>query len=88
MARRQKEQQAIFLFSGLLNLFTVTVAMDVIARTTLWTNQVGYITLIAQLPGINGNVNQPCPQAHPMQMGYNYYMHHMITIPAIVWLDG
>ena len=41
------------LFYSYLNLFTWTVAMDGIARATLWTNQMGYnITLIAQLPGI------------------------------------
>ena len=46
---------------------TATVAMDGFARTTLWTNQMGYniITLVAQLPCIYGHVNQPCPWATP-----------------------
>ena len=35
----------------------------------LWSNQVGYITLIAQLPGIHGNVNCPCPLAMPLDSG-------------------
>ena len=29
---------------------TAAVAMDGFARATLWTNQMGYITLVAQLP--------------------------------------
>ena len=32
-------------------------------RAALWTNQVGYIVVIAQLLGIYGNVNSPCPPA-------------------------
>ena len=45
----------------------MTVAMDGFARATLWTNQMGYISvsLIARLPGIYGNVNEPCPRAAP-----------------------
>ena len=46
--------------------------MDGIARAALWTNQMGYITLIAQLPGIYGNVN-------PGQLGYNYYIISVAT---------
>ena len=42
-----------------------TVAMDGFSRTTLWTNQMGYITFVAQLPWIYGDVNQPCPRATP-----------------------
>ena len=59
--------------------------MEENACTALWTNQMGYITLIAQLPGIYGNVNRPCPQAmppdsgqftaiNPGQLGNNYYV--------------
>ena len=51
---------------------TVAVAMHMkyLPRTPLCcilqTNQVGYIKKFkAQLPGINGNVNQPRPQAMP-----------------------
>ena len=33
------------------------------------TNQVGYITVIAQLLRIYGNVNRPCPQALPSDSG-------------------
>ena len=44
-------------------LFTVTVAMEDLLRTplyhTLRTNQMGYIKVKAQLPGIYGNVNRP-----------------------------
>jgi hypothetical protein len=39
------------------------------ARRALWTNQVGYKTLIAQLPGIHGDVNCPCPRATPSDSG-------------------
>ena len=53
-------------------------------HVALWTNQMGYIILIAQLPGIYGNINCPCPQAtpsdsgqftaiNPGQLGNNYY---------------
>ena len=51
-----------------------------------WTNQMRYITLIAQLSGIYGNVNRPCPWATPSDQGRftainpgqlcnNYYMY-------------
>ena len=33
------------------------------------TNQVGYITVIARLLGIYGNVNGPCPRASPSDSG-------------------
>ena len=60
---------------------TVSVAMEENAHTALWTNQMGYITLLAQLPGIYGSVNCPCPRAmpsdsgaiNPGQLGNNYY---------------
>ena len=42
-------------------LFTVAVAMEDLLRTplyhTLRTNQMGYIKVKAQLPGIYGNIN-------------------------------
>ena len=52
---------------------------------TLWTNQMGYIEVKAQLPGIYGNINRPCPRAmpsdsgqftaiNPRQLGFNYYI--------------
>ena len=47
----------------------LSVAMEEKAHATLWTNQMGYITLIAQLPGSYGNVNRPCPQATPLDSG-------------------
>jgi hypothetical protein len=74
---------------------TVRVAMEENARSplcgTVWTNQVGYITLIAQLLGSYGDVNRPCPRATPSdsgrfiaitprQLGNNYYIH---IIPSI-----
>ena len=34
-------------------------------RCSRLTNQIGYITLVAQLPGIYGDVNRPCPRAAP-----------------------
>jgi hypothetical protein len=41
----------------------------------VWTNQVGYITLIAQLPGIYGDVNRPESEGvNPRQLGNNYYL--------------
>ena len=52
---------------------------------TLRTNQMGYIKVKAQLPGIYGNVNRPCPRAapsdsgrftaiNPWRLGFNYYI--------------
>ena len=47
----------------------MTVAMAIWtalrAPHALWTNQMGYISLIARLPGIYGDVNKPCPRAAP-----------------------
>ena len=62
-----------------------SVAMEENMHAALWTNQMGYITLIAQLPGIYGNVNCPCSRAtpsdsgqftaiDPRQLGNNYYV--------------
>ena len=52
-------------------LFTVAVAKVDLLRTPLYhtprTNQMGYIIVKAQLPGIYGNVN-------PWRLGFNYYM--------------
>ena len=50
-----------------LSFVTVAVAMEDLLRTplyhTLRTNQMGYIKIKAQLPGIYGNgVNQPRPR--------------------------
>ena len=36
-----------------------------VTHATVRTNQMGYIKVKAQLPGIYGNVNQPCPRAVP-----------------------
>ncbi len=71
----------------LADLFTAGVAMEENLRApySVWTNQMGYISLIPQLPGIYGNVNRTCPRAtpsdsgrftpiNPRQMGYNYYL--------------
>ena len=60
--------------------------MEENVRAALWTNQVGYITLVAQLPRIYGNVNRPCPWVtpsdsdrftaiNPGQLGNNYYIY-------------
>ena len=38
-------------------------------RAALGTNQMGYIIVIARLPGIYGNVNRPCPRASPSDSG-------------------
>ena len=69
-------------------LFTVAVAKEDLLRTPLYhtsrTNQMGYIKVRAQLPGIYGNVNRPCPRAapsdlgrftaiNPWRLGFNYY---------------
>ena len=69
--------------------FTVAVAMEDLLRTplyhTLRTNHMGYIKVKAQLPGIYGNVNRPCPRAapsdsgqftaiNPWRLGINYYI--------------
>ena len=58
---------------------------------TLRTNQMGYIKVKAQLPGIYGNVNRPCPRAapsdsgrftaiNPWRLGFNYYISYSYTI--------
>jgi hypothetical protein len=66
-------------------------SLEVYVRAPLvWTNQMGYITLIAQLLGIYGDVNRPCPRAipsdsgrftaiNPRQLGNSYYLS---TIPS------
>ena len=36
---------------------------------TLWANQMGYINVKAQLPGIHDNENQPYPRATPSDSG-------------------
>ena len=46
-------------------LACISVEIDGAART----NQVGYITVIARLLGIYGNVNRPCPWASPSDSG-------------------
>ena len=53
-------------------LFTVAVAKEDLLRTPLYhtprTNQMGYIKVKAQLPGIYGNINRPslaCEGAGP-----------------------
>ena len=46
-------------------LACISVEIDGAART----NQVGYITVIARLLGIYGNVNRPCPRASPSDSG-------------------
>ena len=47
--------------------------MEGLLRTSLYhtlrTNQMGYIKVKAQLPGIYGNVNRPCPRAAPSDSG-------------------
>ena len=55
------------LFTGLRTSMTVAMAMWTALRAphALWTNQMGYISLIARLPGIYGDVNKPCPRAAP-----------------------
>ena len=50
-------------FSRIFFLFNVAVAMEELLHMPLchtpWTNQMGYIKVKAQLPGIYGNVNRP-----------------------------
>ena len=63
------------------------------------TNQMGYIKVKAQLPGIYGNVNRPCPWAapsdsgqfttiNPRRLGFNYciifYDNNTTGTPAIL----
>ena len=43
-----------------------------------WTNQMGYITVRAQLPGIYGNVNRPCPRAFALGLG-SVYCHKSLA---------
>ena len=43
--------------------------VDYGARVTFRANQVGYIIVIARLPGIYGDVNRPCPRATPSDSG-------------------
>ena len=38
-------------------------------RAALWTNQMGYIIIIARLPGIYGDVDHPCPQTMLLDSG-------------------
>ena len=50
-ASSQTVEETASLFRGAsicLLASSVTVAMDSFARTTLWTNQMGYISLVAQ----------------------------------------
>ena len=55
------------------SLFTVAVAKTFQQRSPRncsgSTNQVGYIIVIARLPGNYGNVNSPCPRAMPSDSG-------------------
>ena len=44
---------------------TVAKAIHVLHFMLQLINQVGYIIVIARLPGIDGNVNQPCLRAAP-----------------------
>ena len=56
------------------------------ARAALWTNQMGYIIVIAWLPGIYGNVNHPCPRTSPSNLGQFTAINpspHAITIIKI-----
>ena len=78
MSNGKKERRAIvearLFFISIL--FTATVAMDGIARATMWTNKMGYITSIAQLPEIYGSVLglSRFTAINPRQLGYNYYI--------------
>ena len=96
MSNGKKEQQAIvkacLFFISIL--FTATVAMDGIARATMWTNKMGYITSIAQLPGIYGSVLGlgRFTAINPRQLGYNYYilsssqLNVTGAVPTIIWI--
>ena len=53
------------MYVAILRLACISVEIDGAART----NQVGYITVIARLLGIYGNVNRPCPRASPSDSG-------------------
>ena len=65
-ARLSKEQQAIFeVLRFVCWLVLLLLLWTALRGATLWTNQMGYITLVAQLPWIYGDVNRPCPRATP-----------------------
>ena len=66
-----QRKQATILFNLFLCWFVYCVSYygRLGARATLWTNQMGYIIVIARLPGIYGNVNRPCPRAAPSDSG-------------------
>ena len=64
-ARRLKEQQAIFEVLRFVCWLLLLLLWTALRGATLWTNQMGYITLAAQLPWIYGDVNLPCPRATP-----------------------
>ena len=66
MVRWSKEQQAIFeVLRFVCWLVLLLLLWTALRGATLWTNQMGYMTLVAQLPWIYGDVNRPCPRATP-----------------------
>ena len=85
------KQQAIVVIPSIFDflLFTVAVAMEdllhMLLYHTLQTNQMVYIKVKVQLPGIYGNVNQPLSSGYalgfgrfiainPRQLDFNYYV--------------
>ena len=50
----------------------VSVAMEENAHAVLWTNRVGYITLIAQLPGIYMYGKRPLSLGYALGLGSVY----------------
>ena len=80
------------LFTGLRISMTVAMAIWTALRATLWTNHMGYISLIARLPGIYGDVNKPCPRAAPSEeiffdTGQNHFTRQ-ISSGCPTWLTG
>ncbi len=70
------KQQVPSIFDFLL--FTMAVVMKGLLRTplyhTLWINQMGYMKVKAQLPGI----------VNPRQLGFNYYLYAIAMLLPLV----
>ena len=64
---------SFFLLAGKLSVVAKCLVVRAAPQLRL-TNQMGYIKVKAQLPGIYGNVNCPCPRATPSDSG-RFYCH-------------
>ena len=74
----EKSRVSSHVNSLLHGLFTVSVAMEENAHAVLWTNQMGYITLIAQLPGILWQRKPPLSLGYALGLG-SVYCHKFRT---------